>query len=484
MGPLWVASALASGGLLPPRPCGTYERLQEAPAARYGTVFAAARRSERDAYDVPNVRTSDHFALRWGNFNGLSNAEADQLLEHFELAWRVQVDEMGHTPPYGTAAFRFNVYVGDTGDGAPGSFGAGGYQTTDIEGWPMVVVARSSFYDAGYLQQTAVHEFYHAIQSETRRFPYDGISAWYWEATAEWAAIEAVPDNPSNGVFVAGYVWRPEVGVAAFDYPDEGTLEEYHQYGAFLFPHDLSSAVGREVVTETWKDTTDEADPLEVMRSLLADRGEDLDDLLLDHVARTVLLDHPLADILEPHLTAFSPLFPGESVVSRGLVGPESGRVGNTAPQRYGSYVLLLRSPPDGVVHVGIEGDALGSEGSPAQFGGRVVVDRDAGPEYFELPFDGTAGSVSVDAGGDDVYVVIGATTPSTRFWDSEHFSFDYELSVDEAEVEPERPSPRPGRLPRRACDQSGAGAGIWLIVSIAASLRRRSAPAPLRAER
>lgn len=476
----WIANAWSAPGL-PARPCATGERLREVTVARRGPLpTVGGPRGERDPFGVPNVLTSDHFAVRWGDFGAISPADAERLLDHFELAWDVQVDRMGHTPPYGTDAFRFNVYVGDTGSGAPSSYGAGGYQTYDPEGWPMVVVARDSFWDPAFLQHTAVHEFYHAIQSETGRFPYDGISAWYWEATAEWAAIEAVPDNPSNGVFVPGYVWLPEIGVPAFDYPDEGTLEEFHQYGAFLFPVDLSRALGPGVVTDTWKDPTPEPDPMEVMRRAAAAAGEDLDALWIDHVARTVLLDHPMRDVLAPHFDVFRYAYPDESVVGRGLWGSgDAGKVVAEAPRRYGAFVLSVRNPDDGVLHVEIEGEASGTEGSPALFSARVVIDREGGPEYREVPFEGTTGALAVEAGGDDVYVVVGATTAASAAWASERFPFAYDLWV-EAPTEAGGGASGGRRIPPLAqgcATAGGAGAtGLGGLALVALGLRRRAA--------
>lgn len=470
----WVGWTSPEAWAAPPAPlrCGTAERLRDAPPARRGLVLSAGgARGQRDVYDLPNVRTSTHFAVRWGDGNPPPLAQVDALLDHFELAWDVEVVELDHEPPYGSDAFLFNVYVGDSGSGAPSSYGAGGYQTVDAEGWPMIVVARSSFVDPSFLQHTAVHEFYHAIQSQTGRFPYDGIAAWYWEATAEWAAIHAVPDNPSNGVFAPGYVWLPELGVPAFDYPDEGTLEEYHQYGAFLFPYDLSRAVGPEVVTGTWKDAGRDPDPMSVMARTVADAGLDFDELWLDHAAHAVLLDSPLQDVLAPHFETFSFSYPGEDVLTRGLSGTGGdGKLGAEAPRRYGHAVIVLRAPPAGVLHVAIDGEAAGTEGSPAVFGGRVVVDAPGGPTYAELPFAGTEGRLDLEVDGDDVYVVVGATTPDAARWDDERFPFAYDLWVEETPDDAPTPRRPRGRVLQQACDTSG-GAGPGLVGVVAGAL-------------
>lgn len=471
----WAGLALAAP---PSKPCGTREQLAAAPLQRRGWISAAAGGAldERDAYDVPSSRSSEHFILRWGPASPPDPTDVQRALDAFELAWDVEVERLGHRPPYGSGLYRFNVYVGDTGGGTPLSYGAGGYQTFDVEGFPMIVVARNSFVDPAFLEHTAVHEFYHAIQSETGRFPYDGISAWYWEATAEWAAIEAAPDNPAQGVFAPGYVWLPEVGVEAFDYPDEGTLVELHQYGAFLFAYDVAQVLGTDIVTETWKDQGQTPDPWSVMARRAEASGYDLRDLWLDHLAGSVILDdHPLAVWLEPHFNAMELQYPGESVVTASVSGEGgSGRlVDELAPTRHGAAVIGFDFPVDGTVHLRVEGAAEGDRGSPASWGGRVVIDRADGPERLELPFDGRVAELDVDARGDDLLVVVGADTPDDAAWAVERFPLKYDFSVTP-------PPARPRRLPvPRSCDGSGVGGGVsGLALAAAAALvtRRRRA--------
>lgn len=481
--PTWLAAAAFARGPAPSAAsratpaegrCATLERLPLAGLQRRGPVLgAAAERGERDAYAVPNAASSVHFVVRWGDDQPLAPAQANLLLDALELAWRVEVEGFEHVAPYGTDLYRFNVYVGDSGDGAPPSYGAGGYQTYDVEGWPMIVVARSSWVDPPFVEHTAVHEFYHAIQSETGRFPYRGLSAWYWEATAEWAASQAAPDNPALGTFAPGYTWLPELGVEAFDYPDRGTLEELHQYGAFLFPYDLAAAVGPEVVTGTWKDPGTERDPMELMRRTVSRAGGDFDALWLDHVAHTVLLDHPLAPVLAPHYEALRAIYPGESPVTRDGFGEGgAGRLtGEEAPRRHGAAVLALRLPEDGPVRVEIDGDDEGTDGSPASWLGRVIVDGDEAPTYLPLPFDGGHAALEVEAQGHDVYVVVAADTPSSAAWDRERFRFDWSLTS-----EPDRPPPRPRPEPARGCAHAPPVPAAALLLVLLPTLRRRRA--------
>src|SRR5687767_10597406 len=93
------------------QPCATMQVLPGAGPVRSGRIAAAGPASIRDIYGVPNVVTTEHFAGWWGGTGGLAAEDVHQLLSEFELAWAVEVDQLGHPPPYGTDAFLFNVYV-------------------------------------------------------------------------------------------------------------------------------------------------------------------------------------------------------------------------------------------------------------------------------------------------------------------------------------------------------------------------------------
>ena len=100
--------------------------------------------------------------------------------------WDIEINQLGYEMPTSADTYLFNVYIGDTGSGAPQGYGAAGYFTGDNQGYPMIVIAKQTVMDEGYLDFTVAHEFFHALQGRTNRYDYDeyGPGAWYWEATA------------------------------------------------------------------------------------------------------------------------------------------------------------------------------------------------------------------------------------------------------------------------------------------------------------
>ncbi|MEZ4241321.1 MAG: DUF6055 domain-containing protein [Myxococcota bacterium] len=497
----WLAALSAftpAHGAVPARPCATLERLPAAPALRVAPALPTPTKLERDAYGLPNERTSANFAVRWGNLGGVTVAEADRLLDAMELAWAVEIDAMGHPEPLTTETYKFNVYVGDTGNGAPDGYGAGGYYYVDPQGYPMVVIANASLSDPPYADHAGYHEFYHAIQGSLDRYQYDGVSAWYWEATAEWAAIEVDADNAYNGPFVFADLLLPQLPVNAFDYPDTGALQEYYQYGAFLFPHDLGHQLGIELIRDSWLDTGRDPDPMEVLRGLTAAQGADFDELFLDHLARNAAYDYDAGPVYRANTQAYAPYYPSaHEITAEADRDGGSGRIeGADAPRRYGAAVIHLDRPRAGTLTIAIDGEAAGTRGSPASYGARLVRITGGDVAYEDVPFSGRSGELQTEVGDEDeLFVTVGAWTPTWREdrWMDEGFAFDWALTLEAATTTsttatdtgdtttttPDDEDPLDGvtdklELPAGCgCSGGGGGAG-WLWLGALGILRRR----------
>lgn len=438
----WTAlAALAQPSPLPPVPCATLARLPEAPPLIRSVPMpiGTVERSVRDAYNLPNEQISEHFAVHWGDSGGVTATEIDRLVEALELAWSVQIDDMGHPAPATSEQYFFNVYIGDSGNGAPNGFGAGGYYSPDREGYPMLVVAAGTLNSPSYADHTASHEFYHAIQGSLDRYPYEGEGAWFWEATAEWASIHTEPDNPTNGSFVFAYALLPGNAVNFFDYPDSPQLQDYYQYGAFLFPLDVDrSAGGYEVIRDAWMDQGFSDDPLKIVSNLLEDRGLAFDDVFLDHLTRVVTWDYDQGALFALTTAQAQGFYPGASMVQRDLPVAGDATVsevgGDDAPMRYGFAAMRVQAPEDGRFEAWFEGDAEGTLGTAARYGARLVVESGATHTVVPLAYDPAthSGEATVDVSdADRLWLVVGATPPNgqpDRF-DVERFPFRYRLA-------------------------------------------------------
>jgi len=438
----------------------------------------------RDAFGVPNVELSEHFALRWGNGGWVEPAARARLLDALELSWAVQIEDLGHSRPFGTPQTRFNVYIGDTGDNAPPGYGTGGYYSADPEGWPMIVISLSTLGSPEFADITAAHEFYHAVQGATGRFDYNisGPAAWFWEATAVWASAVVFPDEPLYASFLFGYAVFPHRPVNFFRYPSSGAIEEFYQYGAFIWPLFVADRVGSpQVIVEAWEAAHGLRDPLEALRLAVETRGLDLDDLWVQHIAHNVNWDYPDGDLYRRHVASFSYLaeyrnIEAVSLPREGFTSVRSGPA-DLRPQRYGSNRLTLIGPRPGSYTLTIHGDPEGSSGSPARFGAVVVLDRPSEPSRYErIAFDGVRGEITLD--DLDRYsrmsVVIGAWTPELgRFWQTETFGYRYGLDFEPA-PEPEVESQ--GRSCGCATASSPVPPAALLLLALPWVRRRRQA--------
>ncbi|TVQ92227.1 MAG: hypothetical protein EA397_07665 [Deltaproteobacteria bacterium] len=431
---------------------------------------------DRDPYGVPGELRSEHFVVRFGQEQPTDPEARQRLIDALELSWIVQVDEWGHTPPAGTDTHRLNVYIGDTGDGAPPGYGTGGYFTADSEGWPMIVVSAATLQNPDFADITASHELYHAVQSATQRYTYEaqGVGSWFWEASATWASAAIYPENQSYHVFLVGYAFHPHRALNFFRYPRDGVLEELYQYGAFIWPLFLQQRLGTvEPLIEAWEiPVVGGDDPLEALRIAVEGRGYDLDELWLEHIARNATWDYPNGAQYRRNLAAYA-----QTPESANLVAADLPRLGfdgsrqvpiEHQPERYGSVRLSMLAPRDGEYTLMLRGTTQGTHGSEARWGGHVVLTPTVGePEYVPIPFEGPFATLDLTDlhGYQRADVVVGAWTPELGpFWRTETFPLRYWLSY-------EAPDPadaladviEPESVRARGCQSAAGSVPGWL---------------------
>jgi hypothetical protein len=447
---------------------------------------------ERDPYDLPNSEVSENFVIRWGSGGGVQQADVDNLIVAFEQVWLVEVEEMEHPVPLMSDTHKFNVIIGDSGSGAPSSFGAAGYYTVDGDGYPYIVIAPGSMADHSWADTVAAHELYHAVQHATGSYDYVGEAAWYWEATATWIESEVYPENPAYAVFLFGFAYLPHLPLNFFDYPDTGALQEYRQYGAFIFPRYVAEFHGGwPVVRNTWvAPIGGTRDPIEGLRAELELLGVDFDTIFQDFASRNATWDYEHGSWYASALGAYAGYFGSqdESVADKVSSVGTGGWVSvdeDLFPQRYGYNIIEMTRPPNGTLIIDFEGDADGSRGSEAAWQATVVRDMvDGSLSYTPLEVtDGAASLVIEDASGDDdVYLVLSAS--SWLLKEGEGFGYRYRFTTEgvEEEEEEEDTSWIPGgHLTGRpdagacGCAQSGSGlAWLWGAPLGALLLRRR----------
>jgi MYXO-CTERM domain-containing protein len=446
----------------------------------------AAGKDVRTGYsDVPNLLTSENFAVWWGTQGDISESSAQALIDSFESSWDAIVGELAHEPPEGSSDYLFNVYIGSTGNGTPSDYGAAGYYYRDPQGWPMVVVSAGTARDqTDYGRSIVPHEFYHAVQDQTANYAYSGSSgftdgSWFWEATAIWVVNEVFPDDTWHSVYLFGYLLVPERPLNDFTYPD-GSLAGYHQYGAFLFPRYLTEhVVEPSLIVQTWKDGTSSGDPLQVLGDLVADQGMDLGELFTDFAARNVLYDYIHGETYQDVVDAYAPYYPGDDHRVTEVVRGDGDRAWfqvdeDLAPGPFGYNLIRFEWPDDGDLVIEFDGQIEGRERSEATWGLALVWTDDEG-SAIEL-LDASEGAWRLeDVDGMEAVTLVVASIPQDAGRD-ERFDYRWRMSIERPVPEIlSDPDPEGEDVRFAACGCRSPGQGsAWLAVLVMAVLVRR----------
>jgi len=397
------------------------------PAPGPASWTAARDKYARNPLGLPNERLSDNFAVRWGNSWGGTTGQVDDLLDALEDAWRVQIGEMLHPMPWGTTEVLMNVYIGDSGNGAPPGYGAGGYFTPDDDSYPTLVIAADSI--PARTRTVAIHELYHAVQWGLGTYTYDNDDpgAWYWEATASWIPSMVDTNSSDHAIFLFGFALAAYLPLDSFDYADSGALIEYHQYGAMIFPTFISEQVTPwQAVRNSWVEPVGGGgDPIEALRYELDDLDEDFDDVFVEFAAHNVFWDYRQGDDFEYLVEFYEDYYPGEDPYTAIVTEAGEGRPpGSREPYRYGTNTLHFDLPGSRTWELTIDVDGRGDRDSAARWGATLVT-RSGGIDYERLPFDDGIASVRfVDDG--DVALSIAAWSEDRR--SGEQFGWSWDL--------------------------------------------------------
>ena len=155
----------------------------------YKVREAAEYLKERGGKDAPNIRTSEHFAIKWGDENKL-NYKIDEkyltdVLAYFERVRDLYVNKLGFPMRQSDSKVKFknNIYITQTGlkpflEGYAFGF-------PDPEGYG-VFVGEPSIMTPGH--PASAHELAHAMQGETGGFRDSDYVGWFWECHAQFMA--------------------------------------------------------------------------------------------------------------------------------------------------------------------------------------------------------------------------------------------------------------------------------------------------------
>jgi MYXO-CTERM domain-containing protein len=433
----------------------------------YPPVPPLPGKSDRDAWgEWPNDRFSENFVVKWGS-DTISSERINGLLDAFEAAWVVHVQEMEFEAPVGSQDYRFNVYIGDSGPDTLSGHGAAGYFSYDQEGWPLIVIAKNSLNADDGGAGTAVHEFFHAVQDAMDTWDYTSLGAWYYEATACWSVPEVLPGDLTYMSFVMGYALLPNYSVNFFDYWDTGAFPEYHQYGAFLFPRYLTEHVlDWRLVRDSWRENNSLNDPLQAIEDLLQAEGEDLDQVFSDFAAHNAIWDYSDGATYDEYVEYYAGQFSEwDCRVSDALGsgGDSDWRDANPdcLPQSYGYNLISINNPKSGHLSVAFEGEDNGSRESATTWKLQLVREGGSGLRYTPVDLeDNATESVLCDVGDEDALFVV-VSTHAQRFKDEEIFGYKSKIQIVDSHLDCGDSPVDTGEPPDRDPTNPGSNPGV-----------------------
>lgn len=417
-------------------PCRTMESLiwqDGLDMLAYPTVKSSEKQS-RDAFQLPNVALSDNFALRWGSDLSLSENQQNTVLDYLELSWTSEITEQGYPQPEGSQDYLFNVYIGSSGSNSPSDSGVAGYYSTDVEGWPMIVIGQYLI-ESDDQYSTIPHEFFHAVQHSLNQFSYSGEAAWYWESTATWMENQVLEDDPNYSALLFGYAFLPHYSLSFFDYFDTGVLEEYHQYGAFIFPQFLSEKYdGTAWIKDSWVETHPYDEPLGFLTERMEEEGESLEDIFSDFAAHNAHWDYAHGEWYLYYLDYYSDGFSFEdSRIADDLhssgTGDWTSSPAELPLEHLGYHHLRVMRPESDKMFLSFEGDEFGDQGTRSTWNIIAIIKEGENLTYQPISQDGWSDGVTIEnlLGADSLILSV-SVLGETKV-DGEAFAYQYRLS-------------------------------------------------------
>jgi hypothetical protein len=396
---------------------------------------ASEGRTLRDGLgSLPNVRTSEHFAVKWGSVVEVPLASVDRMLVALEAAWRFEITEGGWPPPTGSDTYYVNVYIASTGGVTPDVPAGLAFAASDEEGYPYIGVHHSFVraythpQNAAFLDSTLAHELDHLLQASTGAFQNEA-SLWYWESTAQWIGDAMFPDEDFSWSAIAEFAltsYLPATYVSRTR--DSGGPDAWRDYGAQILHVLAAEKAEPSLIRDSWTTATVDADAFDTLTGLLAQRGISSDQFLVELAARNATWDYAIGEHVRAGFAAIPERYPGTElrelaaeVPSEGTTMPTSLPV-DVQPRGLGYVVLRMQQPAGDRLRISIDADP-GTAGTASALAARVIVERGTTREYVSLVDHHAEVDVS---GATSVYLAVAATT---RGLADERFPFLYEMA-------------------------------------------------------
>ncbi len=190
---------------------------------------------------------TENFTINWADGDA-SDAVASQVAEGMELGWSYFVEDAAWDAP--VSSDRYYVWV-ILDPSLSGTGYTTEYTTEEYpDGYPVIYINPEYSGYVDFFRLLAVHEFHHAVAFGYRDYWNGGADeAWYWEASAQWAAYLA---EPGSTAFDYSAEWYADHTEYDFD-----STEDYHHYGIFVLNAFLHEAIGEHAMRGAWEESRD-----------------------------------------------------------------------------------------------------------------------------------------------------------------------------------------------------------------------------------
>ena len=386
----------------------------------------------RNAYPGnPQSHETDNFVVWWGPSGNIQDGDIVALGVELEHIWDVQIDQMSLTPPETADSWKFNVYIGDTGEGVPSAEGNAGFFWYDSENYPMMVLSSDIISWTDSAKLTAAHEFFHAVQAAIDTYRFNDAALWWTEATANWILEEVFPQDGGYSNTLYSVALRPEIALNHWgDYATEG-VEADHHYGASIFATYLSENHGGwQTVIRSFTEAPINGDPLNVFETLLQEQGTTLADAHLQYALRNTTWDYVFEQDYEYSVADYTG--GGESHRVSGIIADTSSEwhgPGDWPPHTYGANNWQLQTMPE-VFTITFEGDS--------GIDWRVGIASQTADEHARdtMEMDEENGQLVVRNwnNADELWLVVAAIDDNVD--DGETHSYEFKITEGEPEEE------------------------------------------------
>lgn len=326
-------------------------------------------------------------------------------------------------PPNPLAGYYYNVYIHNPKkDLFPDDWAMG--QGTDENGYPYLTIP-VAYAKAG--SSGAQHEGFHIFQYKANSpgFVYSGDSQWFVEATANWYAATKHPDSKEEYITASAVTSNPQVTMwYSFENRDPGEKENWqrgcHQYGMNIFLNYLTDVrkVSKALLVGGFFGKITQL-PQEYLYNQIGARK--FRDLYADFAAHNVSgYPHFPAGTEERsarELKRYGDSLDIHAIVQTYINADTRGNWYRPAKdyvtRGWGYNVYKIINSSSGSYTFQLKGDPWGSEGTTAEFEGRVVVKNGQSVKGYKLKMlNATHGRkrLKVKSSDAEIYLIVAAT--------------------------------------------------------------------------